>query len=101
MKLQVIPWAILAMSAASLVLGCVEWVNGRGHKLALAGVPTTALAVSMLLGDEPLPRHCSSGRCSGKCSASSALRSGRPNQRLQPTARVSSCGRSNERARRG
>ena len=52
MKLQVIPWAILAMSAASLVLGCVEWLNGRGQKLAMAGVPTIALAVSMLLGDE-------------------------------------------------
>jgi hypothetical protein len=51
MTSQVVLWTIVAMGAASVVLGCVEWIKGRGHQLALGGAPTLALAASMLLGD--------------------------------------------------
>ena len=51
MMQQVVGWTVAAMSAVALVLGCVEWIRGRGHHLALGGVPATAFAIYMLLGD--------------------------------------------------
>jgi hypothetical protein len=49
--MRTVLWALLAFGMAGLVVGCVEWIKGRGQQLALAGVPTVLLISSMLIGD--------------------------------------------------
>lgn len=58
MKLQIVLWIVLAMSVAVLVIGCVEWLKRRGHRLVLLGITNVALAINMLLGDShPMWRY--------------------------------------------